>query len=154
MPEINILVISITNPILVGVYQDNQLIDSISKDGKTSDVLPDIFKQLLQQYHINKITYINGPGSFMAIKVSYIFLKTICITNDIKLFGSNGFHYNENTPIKALGKKYFFNIQDDKIRVDFLNDDIELIPFKLPKMLDNSWLSSNNEPNYHLPAVN
>jgi len=53
-----------------------------------------------------------------------------------------------------LGKKYFFNIQDDKIRVDFLNDDIELIPFKLPKMLDNSWLSSNNEPNYHLPAVN
>ena len=151
---INILVISVTNPILIGIYKDNILINSISQEGKTSDILPIIFDSLISKYNITSITYINGPGSFMAIKVSYIFLKTLCIVNDFKLFASSGFHYNKNSPIKALGKKYFFNTQDAKITLDFLNDNTVLYPFELPKMLDNNWLTENNEPNYNLPAVN
>jgi tRNA A37 threonylcarbamoyladenosine modification protein TsaB len=151
---IDILVISITSPILVGVYQNKKLIDTVSIDGKTSDILPVIFKDLLKTYDISSISYVNGPGSFMAIKVSYIFLRTICIVNNIKLLSSSGFNFNNNTPIKALGKKYFFKAQDGKIILDFLNDENLLSPFELPMMLNEEWLSENNEPNYNLPAVN
>jgi len=152
--NISILVISITSPILIGVYKNNNLMETISKEGKTSDVLPIIFDKLLKKYIIDSITYVNGPGSFMAIKVSYIFLKTICIVNDIKLFASSGFNYNQNSPIKALGKKYFFKAQDDKIELDFLNDQSEILPFKLPQMLNEDLLTTSCEPNYNLPAVN
>jgi hypothetical protein len=90
----------------------------------------------------------------MEIKVSYIFLRTICIVNNIILFPSSGFNYNNNSPIKALGKKYFFKAQDDKIELDFLNDQTEIVPFKLPQMLNEDLLTTSCEPNYNLPAVN
>lgn len=152
--KIDILVISIASPILIGIYKDQQLIDTFSIDGKTSDVLPIIFQDIINQYKINTITYVNGPGSFMAIKVAFIFLRTICITQNIPLFAMSGFDLNNNSPIKALGKKYFFNRQDAKIDIDFLNDDTQIDPFKLPNMLDMCKLLSSNEPNYNLPAVN
>ena len=40
----------------------------------------------------------------MAIKVAYIFLKTISITRSIDLYACEGFEFNQNSPIKALGK--------------------------------------------------
>jgi hypothetical protein len=46
--NISILVISITSPILIGVYKNNNLMETISKEGKTSDVLPIIFDKLLK----------------------------------------------------------------------------------------------------------
>ena len=78
---IEILAITISNPLLVGVYENKKLIVEHKLDGKTSDLLPSLFTKLLDEYDINTITYVNSPGSFMAIKVAYIFLKTICITN-------------------------------------------------------------------------
>ena len=46
--KVNILIIPISNPLLVGIYNvDNILINIISKDGKTSDILPEIFQALL-----------------------------------------------------------------------------------------------------------
>ena len=151
---IDILVISISNPILVGIYRDDLLIKEIEKDGMTSDVLPFIFEKLLKQYDINKILYVNGPGSFMAIKVGYIFLKTLSITNDIILKACNGFIFNNNSPIKALGKKYFFIDKNDEIYLDFLKDDTIQEEFKLPKKIDKNIGSANNLPSYNLPAVN
>ncbi|XPV52291.1 MAG: hypothetical protein ACNI3H_07725 [Halarcobacter ebronensis] len=61
----------------------------------------------------------------MAIKVAYIFLKTLRITKNIPLYASNGFNFNNNSPIKALGKKYFIK-EDDIIKVDFLDNDIKI----------------------------
>lgn len=153
-PSITVLVISITNPILIGIYQDNKLLNTISKEGKTSDILPLVFQDLHEEYHIEKVAYVNGPGSFMAIKISYIFLKTFCIVNDINLFAADGFKFNNNSPIRALGKKYFFNTQDGKMSLNFLNDDTNIDPFKLPQILDDSILTDKSEPNYNLPAVN
>ena len=77
---IEVLVITISNPLLIGIYENKQLIKEHKLDGKTSDLLPSLFDQLLKDYNINKIIYVNSPGSFMSIKVAYIFLKTISIT--------------------------------------------------------------------------
>ena len=152
MNNINILVISIANPILVGVYKNNILIETIESTGKTSDVLPNIFKDILNRFELSTILYVNGPGSYMAIKVGYIFLKTLSIVNEIEFKATNGFEFNENSPIKALGKKYFFN-QDDEITIEFLKDTDKLIDFKLPNELEKNIFNDDCLPNYHLPAV-
>ena len=150
---VSIVVVSISSPILIGIYENNVLINSIKNEGKTSDVLPLIFDELLQKYTISNIYYANGPGSYMAIKISYIFLKTLSITKKIPLKAVSGFVFNDNSPIKALGKKYFFNGQDDKITIDFIEDLEELKDFKLPNDISNISFSEDTLPNYHLPAV-
>jgi len=150
------LVISISNPILIGIYDNDELIDTISQDGKTSDVLPLLFEQILTKYNLNSIYYVNGPGSYMAIKIAYIFLKTISIVNKIELYAVSGFDFNNNSPIKALGKKYFFRdnnkLDDDKITIEFLNDTI-IEDFKVPQNLTNIKYSEDTLPQYNLPAV-
>jgi hypothetical protein len=153
MNNIDVLVISIANPILVGIYKDNILLETIESKGKTSDVLPNIFKEILEKFDISTIFYVNGPGSYMAIKVGYIFLKTLSIVKGIEFKATNGFEFNENSPIKALGKKYFFNQDDGKIIIEFLKDSDKLIDFKLPKELKKNIFNDDCLPNYHLPAV-
>jgi len=149
---VNILVISIATPIKIGIYKDDKLVEEIEKEGMTSDILPLIFKELLQKHEVKTIIYVNTPGSYMAIKVAYVFLKTICIAKNIELKAASGFLFNENSPIKALGKKYFFN-KDDKIIIDFLEEKSIIANFKLPKSLDREKFSSDTLPIYNLPAV-
>ena len=36
----------------------------------------------------------------------------------IEFLAANGFLFNQNSPIKALGKKYFIN-ENEEIKVDF-----------------------------------
>ncbi len=151
----NILVIPIGSPLLVGVYDsNNNLIETIIQEGKTSDVLPLVFKDLLSKYDIDALFYAKGPGSYMAIKVAYMFLKTLSISKNIELFAAQGFEFNGNTPIKALGKKYFFNGKDGNISIDFLKDDDQIKQFELPKILNTEIFNDDNLPSYNLPAVN
>ena len=102
MPDVDVIVIELSSPILVGVYQDGELIQSLSSQELSSEALPTLFKSILKNYTIKNIVYTRGPGSFMAIKIAYIFLRTLCIVNNIKLLGTNAFTFNENQPIKAL----------------------------------------------------
>ena len=67
---ISVLVISIANPLLIGIYHENLLVKTFSCEGKTSDVLPVIFQEIDESYEIEKIYYVNGPGSYMSIKIA------------------------------------------------------------------------------------
>jgi tRNA A37 threonylcarbamoyladenosine modification protein TsaB len=151
--NIEVLVISISNPILIGIYKDKNLIQTISNEGKTSDILPSIFQDILNQYNIQALYYVSSPGSFMAIKVAYIFLKTLSITLDIPLKAMDGFSFNNNTPIKALGKKYFFKSKDGNITTKLLNQNDKLENFTLPNHILNLKYLDDTLPQYHLPAV-
>ena len=147
-----VLVISISNPILIGIYKNKNLIKEYKLEGKTSDLLPQLFEKILKEYDIDRLNYVNTPGSYMAIKVSYVFLKTISITKNIELRACSGFEFNENSPIKALGKKYF--IQDEnEIKVDFLEKDCIIRDFELPKSIDKINFNKQTLPIYNLPAV-
>jgi tRNA A37 threonylcarbamoyladenosine modification protein TsaB len=151
----NMLIISIANPILVGVYKDNLLIENISREGRTSLVLPSVFDEVKSKYNIVNIFYVNGPGSYMAIKITYIFLKTISIVNKINLFAVSGFDFNNNSPIKALGKKFFFRhnkLDNDNITIEFLNNSF-IQEFILPEKFINIKYSKDTLPKYNLPAV-
>ncbi len=149
---IEILVITISNPLLIGVYKDKELLKEIKLDGLTSDKLPLLFENLLKEFDIKTISYVNTPGSFMSIKIAYIFLKTICQIKNIEFLAIDGFCFNENSPIKALGKKYFIN-DNGSIKVDFLPEFCKIRDFKLPNSIKNIEFSKNTLPIYNLPAV-
>ena len=70
---VDVIVIAIDSPLQIGIYKNSKLVETISKEGKTSDILPLLFQEILKQYTIGKMVYANGPGSFMAIKVGYIY---------------------------------------------------------------------------------
>ncbi len=147
-----VFVISIAKPIQIGLYENYKLVKIYDAEGKSSDILPSVLKSILKEYDINEIYYVNSPGSYMAIKVAYVFLKTLCIVKDINFFASFGFHFNENSPIKALGKKYFF-YKNNEITIDFLHKESTIAQFLLPKVLNTKLFSKNTLPIYNLPAV-
>ena len=151
--QVDVFVIALASPILIGLYENNKLITTLSKDGKTSEVLPEITKDILKDYNIQNIIYVNGPGSYMAIKVSYIFLKTICIINNINFYACSGFEVNDNSPIKALGKKYFVQDVKKEVYMRVLNEGETLNNFKLPPEISLKNYSTDTLPKYNLPAV-
>ena len=151
MRDIDLLVISLSSPLLFGIYQDDKLIESIKSEEKTTEILPSLFKDISEKYNVKSLYYANGPGSFMAIKVTYIFFKTMSIVKKIPFFAQEAFYFNENSPIKALGKLYFVKnsntISMEKIDISTLKE------FSLPNTLNKEDFSSDTLPAYHIGAV-
>lgn len=136
---------------LVGVYEENLLINSYKSDEKTSESLPKVFDDILHQYTIKNLFFVKGPGSFMAIKVTYIFLRTIAETLNIPIFACDGFLVNENAPIHAHAKLYFVK-NEDKIETQLFQKE-PVGSFCLPKHLNHADFSKDIEPLYILPAI-
>ncbi len=149
--DYKLLIISIASPIQLGIYKDNILIDSVQSDKKTSEILLPLIVDMLDKYSIKNILYVRGPGSYMAIKLTYIILKTIKIIRDIDFYGCDGFLFNNNRPIKALGSLYF--IKDNKNIITKKFNNIEKIDFILPLNLNSVTIDKDNRPLYILPAV-
>ena len=148
-PLVDIVAVVISKPMLIGVYKDGSLVDTIKKEGMTSDILPEIFDNLLKNYEINSIIYSKGPGSFMAIKLAYVFFKTVQFTKDIKLLAADGFYFNQNSPIKAVGNSYFVK----KKGIITLTKNEKEGEFILPEKLNFNDFSEEVEPLYILKAV-
>ena len=152
MPKkVDILLITLSSPIQIGVYEDKKLIDLIQSEEKSSDVLPKIFEQILSNYDVQKMFYVNGPGSFMAIKIAYIFLQSISVLKKIPLFATDAFKFNDNRPIKAIGKLCFV-----KISSEIKTQKLETVPenkFTLPDVLDYNEFSKTTTPLYMIGAV-
>lgn len=151
LKKVDIVLVALSTPILVGIYEDKKLIDTISTEEKSSEVLPIVFKDLLQMYDIQKFFYANGPGSFMAIKVSYIFLKSLSILKDIPLYARDAFYFNNNQPIKALAKLYFVKIAS-KIETQKL-ENAPMSSFKLHDVLEYTEFTKESTPLYCIGAV-
>ena len=149
--SVDVLLIALISPIKIGVYENSKLIESIESEERSSDILPLIFKDLQKKYKIEKLFYANGPGSFMAIKVAYIFLKSLSILKNIPLFATDAFYFNKNGPIKAIGKLHFVKIVSE-IKTQKLEIAPEVI-FTLPDVLDYNEFSTDAAPSYMIGAV-
>jgi hypothetical protein len=136
----------------IGIYHDKQLLKQYQNRGKTSDLLPKLFDEILQNYYINNLYYAKGPGSFMAIKVTYVFLRTLSVTQNIPLFATEGFTFNDNQPIKATGALYFLK-KDGKILTKKIDAPNPQSDFILPQTLEPTLFTDDVEPLYVLPAV-
>jgi len=152
MPKsVDLVFITLSSPIKIGVYEDTKLIETIVSSEKSSEVLPTLYKQLSVKYKIKKLFYANGPGSFMAIKVAYIFLKSISILEKIPLFATDAFYFNKNQPIKAIGKLCFV-----KIASEIKTQKLETAPsmeFELRDVLYYSEFTKSASPLYGIGAV-
>ena len=135
----------------IGIYENNQLIQTYHSHEHTSEILPVLFKEILEQYTPKTLFFARGPGSFMAIKISYIFLKTMSISLSIPLKACDGFSFNHNTPIRAMRNLYFVK-KEQEIVTERFEMAIEQ-QFDLPHVLDESLFSDDIEPLYLLPAV-
>ena len=65
MKKIDLLVIALGAPLLVGVYENGSLIESKSFDEQASEALILALCNFNQKYHIQKIIYAKTPGSCM-----------------------------------------------------------------------------------------
>ncbi len=146
---VDIVAIPIASPLLIGIYKDKKLIKEIKKEGKTSDILPEIFDKILKEYEVKHIIYSKGPGSYMAIKLSYIFFKMLEITKNITLLATDGFYFNNNSPIKAVGNTFFIK----KEGIISLEKNLKEGEFKLPKILNLDDFSKETSPLYVLKAI-
>ena len=87
----------------------------------------------------------------MAIKITYIFLKTLSISLNIPLFACDGFRFNEGRPIRAMRNLYFIK-ETEAITTIRLESPVEQ-HFTLPMDLDETLFNNEIEPLYMLPAV-
>ncbi|WP_245391424.1 hypothetical protein [Sulfurospirillum barnesii] len=87
----------------------------------------------------------------MAIKITYIFLKTLSLTLQIPLLACDGFLFNEGNPIRAMRNLYFVKkegvISTERFAHEYAQN------FSLPEVLEESYFNHDNEPLYMLPAV-
>lgn len=146
-----VVIVSIASPLLIGVYQDGRLIESIENEGKTSDVLLQILMDLSQKYNYSRVIYTSGPGSYMAIKLTYITLRTLEVLEKISFDACEAFELNAQNPIKAMGKLYFIKENNTIITKKF--DEALEQRFELPSMLSEVTILDDNKPLYILPAV-
>ncbi len=87
----------------------------------------------------------------MAIKLTYIMLKTIEIMRDIKCVGCSGFALNNNQPIKAIGNLYFIKEKETIITKKF-EQPVNVV-FALPQSIQDLEIDEESTPEYILPAV-
>ena len=149
--EIDVLLLAINSPIKVGLYENGKLIKTIESEKKSSDILAVIYRDILKEHRVKAFYFVNGPGSFMAIKVAYIFLKSLSILKKVPLFATDAFKFNNNEPIKAIGKLCFV-----KIATEIKTQKLETVPeaiFTLPDVLDYNEFSTNTAPLYMIGAV-
>ena len=152
MPKsVDVLLIALASPLKIGIYENHKLIETIVSEEKSSDILPKIYEDIFKKYEVQKLFYANGPGSFMAIKVAYIFLKSLSILKKIPLFATDAFYFNQNNPIKAIGKLFFVKISSE-IKTQKLETVAEA-SFELPDVLEYSEFTTIATPLYMIGAV-
>ena len=147
----DLLILPISSPLSVGLYEDGRLIDAVSSEEKTSEILLPLLSAYLDQYNISRIIYPRGPGSYMAIKLTYIMLKTIEIVRGIKCVGCSAFTLNGGEPIKAIGNLYFIKEKETIITKKY--EQPINVNFTLPQSIHDLELDEESTPEYILPAV-
>ena len=145
------LVVALGSPVLVGIYKEGRLVEEIRNEGMSSDVLAEIFDSLLKRYTFRHFVYAKGPGSFMGIKVTYLFLKTLSITQKVPLLATDAFFFNQNSPIKAVGKLYF--VKNSSIIELKTVEAPAITGFSLPEIIEIEKFDTDNLPYYGIDAV-
>ncbi len=151
-PRVKLFLVSFGKEIRVGLYDENSaLIKELFSEKKSSEALPEIFESLLRDYEPVMLAYVRGPGSYMALKLAYVFLKTLSIVHDIPLKGCDAFEVTGGEPVKAMGKLYFIK-ENGKITLKKYEEP-PTVTVRLPKRLEMIDFDTDAEPLYILPAV-
>ncbi|EAJ5678056.1 tRNA threonylcarbamoyladenosine biosynthesis protein TsaB [Campylobacter lari] len=141
---------AIAKPLMLGIYENDLLLNTIESDLKVSEVLPKILQELLSQYEFEKLIYVHGPGSYMGIKISYVSFETLAIVKNIPLKAIGAFELNNNTPVPA--NKHLCFVKKDNGEI--ILEKTQAGSFFMPQSLKGLNLSKENTPFYVLDAIN
>ncbi|CAM2772874.1 hypothetical protein [Helicobacter burdigaliensis] len=151
--QYEILIFPLGEPLQIGVYQENKKIEEFKIQGHLSENLLNLYLEVNKKYpNISNIYFLRGPGSFMALKLIYLFVKTLEITKGIKAYACTSFEFNQNAPIKAYGQSYFVR-EKGEIVLKVLKEAPKTCEYILPSILDKKLFSKEIKPLYLLPAV-
>lgn len=148
MPSCELIIVSLSTPLIIGVYENGELKDELKSEKQSSDALIELLAQLKNSYKIKRIIYANGPGSFMGLKISYVILRIFCDINNIAFGAISAFSLTQNAAVSAK-KGFCFVLEKDKISIQKGQGS----PFLLPKTLENLNISKDALPNYVLDAL-
>jgi len=151
LPKYTILINTIASPLQLGLYHKEERVETLSVEGQTSEVLLPALQKWLDDFPVERCIYVNGPGSYMAIKLSYIMLRTLEMLRGISFYGVSAFELNGGKPVKAMGTLYFTKEKETIITQKF--DEKVKQEFWLPYDLSALSLDKENIPRYSLPAV-
>ncbi|EFR48741.1 hypothetical protein HCMG_00914 [Helicobacter canadensis MIT 98-5491] len=118
----------------------------------SESLIPFFVKLKAQGIAANNLYFVRGPGSFMALKLIYLFAKTMQITHNSNLFATHGFYFNSNSPIKAYGNSYFV-LENNEITLKTYPTPPKIAPYTLPQRLNKSLFTETINPLYLLPPV-
>ncbi|EEU6682653.1 tRNA threonylcarbamoyladenosine biosynthesis protein TsaB [Campylobacter coli] len=139
---------ALSKPLMIGIYQDDKLVKSIESEEKASEFVSKILKILLKEFSFDELIYVNGPGSYMGIKISYVSLRTLSIVKNIPLFAISAFELNNNQPIAAHKNMCFVKKEDEIILEENTAGE-----FFLPPNLSKLNKKDDNLPFYFLSAI-
>lgn len=150
--SIDLVLFSVSSPVLCGIYEDLELKEDRSFECKSMDALTEIL-YTLRDRKINRIFYAKGPGSFTAIKLTHIFLQTLKIASGVEIFSTDAFYFNSNAPIKAFGNQYFVKKENEEIMLESFENGVVEQVFALPQKIHIEDFSIENQPLYVLPPI-
>ncbi|BCZ16880.1 Universal bacterial protein YeaZ [Helicobacter sp. NHP19-003] len=152
------LILSLQEPVKVGVYAPSgEFLHALVSNERTNVALIEIFENLLewlkaQDLAIQVLYYVKGPGSFMAMKLTHIFVHAWVLLNPTPLHSALGFAFNGASPIKAFGKS-FYVFEDDQVVLKTFESPPKCQEMALPSVLDPLLFTTDNKPLYFLPPV-
>ena len=150
-PVADLVLVPLASPLLAGVYVEGKLVRSWEEEGKTSDILAPLYEKIDRGYAIRNVYFARGPGSYMAIKLAYVFLRTLQVAKGIGLYAVDGFYFTGGEPIKAAGRRWFRK-EGEEITT-FLPESEPQTRFLLPDRLVPDDFSQPVDPLYILPPV-
>ena len=183
----DLVLISVNNTTKLGIYSKDSLESAICLNGMVSHTLPFLFEYIFSDKgniampntittkhsmthisdslesisHINSICYARGVGSLSAIKLTHIFLHTLCKSKKIPLFAKNSFYFTTGNEIKAFANKSFFLQSRDMAISDDMADKYILIAqsinpaesLELPAILKHGDFDETCTPLYVTPPL-
>lgn len=89
-----LLLFSVDSPLQAGIYQEKKLIQTFERQGRVGEELYPLLEEILEHYELSALYHLQGPGSFTAIKLTHLFLRTLSIALKIPLYGTDSFAFN------------------------------------------------------------
>ncbi|ADV47144.1 hypothetical protein Nitsa_1900 [Nitratifractor salsuginis DSM 16511] len=150
LPKRTLVINPISSPLQFALYEGNELKEQWEREGYASELLlPELERRL--ESGLDEILYVNGPGSQMGIKLTYIALETLHLLRGIPFGAVSAFALNDGRPLKAMGRLYFVK-EKETIITQPLEETIAQ-EFSFPSTLDALEREPGNRPDYRLPAV-
>lgn len=118
-----------------------------------SESLAKVLNDVCKKNIINRLIYVNGPGSFMGLKIAYVMLKSFSIIKKCDFLCIDGFELSKGEPIRATKTMSFVKSIDKNGALNIELKNVQPGNISLLKDISLLKFSNNTLPQYFTAAV-